>query len=87
MDKTKGIEFDKVLDPESNEIVQLQQTKKAFIDDLEKELTSPERNKRVAEEIKSRTGFGEKVIVFVRNQRHAIILRDLLNEKFPQVQE
>lgn len=84
LDKTKGIEFDKVLDPESNEIVQLQQTKKAFIEDLEKELTSPERNKRVAEEVKSRTSFGEKVIIFVRNQRHAIVLRDLLNEKFPQ---
>jgi len=84
LDQNKGIEFDKVLDPESEQVIHLEKTQKAFLENLEKEFTSAERNKRVAEEIKNNTTFGEKVIVFARNQRHAIILRDLLNELFPQ---
>ncbi|MCL4385481.1 MAG: DEAD/DEAH box helicase family protein [Actinobacteria bacterium] len=78
----KGIEFDYVFDPDTRKKIELDKTKKIWLEQLEKKYLSEERALRIAEEIKKNTQYGEKMILFGASQAHCIILADAINKVF-----
>ncbi len=77
-----GVEYDHLLDPDTRERVELDETKKIELEKLNKRILSEEQARRWAEEIRTNTGYGEKVLVFAASQAHALMLTTELNKVF-----
>ena len=77
-----GIEFDHVIDPKENIIIELGEEKKLKIEQLNRKFISPEHCLRIAEELKKNTQYGEKVILFGVSQNHCIELAKAINKVF-----
>ncbi|KAF0156632.1 MAG: Type III restriction protein res subunit [Syntrophaceae bacterium] len=77
-----GIEYDHLLDPDSRKRIELNETKKIELEKLNKKILSEEQAMRWAEEVRSRTEYGEKAIFFAASQAHALMLVKALNEVF-----
>ena len=84
LDKDKGIEIDTVLDPETGEKVTFDEDQKIFINQFQRKFISRETCKRIAENIKEKTQFGEKMILFAVSQAQAVFLAEELNKLFPE---
>jgi len=80
--ETDGVEFDYVLDMDTREIFVLEQRKKLYLEQLERKYISEERCMRIAEELKSNTQYGEKIILFGVSQAHCILLTKAINKVF-----
>ncbi|MBF0564392.1 MAG: DEAD/DEAH box helicase family protein [Nitrospirae bacterium] len=80
--ETDGVEFDYVLDPDERHKIELDQTKKVMLEQLERKYISEDRCLRIAEEIKKNTEYGEKIILFGVSQAHCIILTKAINKVF-----
>ncbi len=78
----EGIKFDHLLDPDERKRIELGETKQIELEQLNKRILSEEQAKRWAEEIRKKTGYGEKVIVFAASQAHALMLTTELNSAF-----
>lgn len=78
-----GIKYDHLLDPEDREkIINLPREQQIELEQLNKKILSQEQADRWAEEIRKKTQFGEKVIVFGASQAHCIMLAEALNKVF-----
>lgn len=82
-----GVEFDSVFDPDEQKKIKLGSPKKIKIEQLNRKFLAKEQIKRVAEEIKKHTVYGEKVILFGVSQAHCQMLANALNEIFEQGDE
>nr|WGD90589.1 DEAD/DEAH box helicase family protein [Bacillus subtilis] len=80
--ETDGVEFEYVLDPDERSKIDLGGAKKLKLEQLEKKYISEERCKRIAEEIRKNTNYGEKIILFGVSQAHCLMLTKALNEVF-----
>jgi len=80
--KINGIEFDHVLDPKTEYVTSLGETKKLKLEQLNRKFVSKENCERIAEEIKKNTQYGEKVILFGVSQAHCIELAKAVNKVF-----
>ena len=80
--ETEGVEFDYVLDPEERKKVELDKTKKLKLEQLNRKYLTENTAKRIAEEIRKRTEYGEKMILFGVSQAHCMMLANALNEVF-----
>lgn len=80
--KKNGIEFDHVLDPETEYVTKLGDKKKLKLEQLNRKFVSKENCERIAEEIKKNTQYGEKVILFGVSQAHCIELAKAINKVF-----
>lgn len=78
----KGVEFDYVFDPDEQKKIMLKGKKKVNLEQLNRKYLAKEQIKRVAEEIKNHTVYGEKVILFGVSQAHCQMLANALNEIF-----
>jgi type I site-specific restriction endonuclease len=77
-----GVEFDHVLDPDERRKIQLNKTKKLKLEQLNRKYLTENTAKRIAEEIRKRTEYGEKMILFGVSQAHCMMLANALNEVF-----
>lgn len=77
-----GIEFDHVLEPDSKYIIDLEDSKKIKLEQLNRKFISEENCLRIAEELKRNTQYGEKVILFGVSQAHCIELAKAINKVF-----
>lgn len=77
-----GIKFDHLLDPDERKRIELGETRQIDLEQLNKKILSEEQAQRWAEEIRGKTGYGEKVIVFAASQAHALMLTNELNRVF-----
>lgn len=77
-----GVEFDYVLDIDTREKLDLNETQKLNLEQLERKYISEERCMRIAEELKKNTEYGEKVILFGVSQAHCILLTKAINKVF-----
>lgn len=77
-----GVEYDHLLDPDTREKIVLDDAKKIELEKLNKRILSEEQARRWAEEIRTNTAYGEKVIVFAASQAHALMLTTELNTVF-----
>lgn len=80
--REKGIEFSYVFDPDERKKIELDQQKKLMLEQLERKYISEDRCLRIAEEIKTNTHYGEKVILFGASQAHCTMLTRALNKVF-----
>lgn len=78
----EGIPIEYVLDPDTRARLILPQKKRLKLEQLERKYLSEERCKRIAEEIRTNTKYGEKVILFGVSQTHCQMLCQALNEVF-----
>jgi type I site-specific restriction endonuclease len=78
----KGVEFSYVFDPDERRKIELGRTKNVNLEQLEKKFLSEERAKRIAEEVRKHTEYGEKMILFAASQAHAMMLVEELNREF-----
>ena len=78
----QGIEFDYVLDPDERKKIELDAAKKLKLEQLNRKYLTENTAKRIAEEIRSRTDYGEKMILFGVSQAHCLMLARALNEVF-----
>ncbi len=78
----KGVEFSYVFDPDERRKIELGRTKNVNLEQLEKKFLSEERAKRIAEEVRKHTEYGEKMILFAASQAHALMLVEELNREF-----
>lgn len=78
----KGVEFNYVFDPDERRKIELGYTKNVNLEQLEKKFLSEERAKRIAEEVRKHTEYGEKMILFAASQAHALMLVEELNRIF-----
>jgi len=78
----EGIEFDYVLDPDERKKIELDKTKKLKLEQLNRKYLTENTAKRIAEEIRRRTEYGEKMILFGVSQAHCLMLAKALNEAF-----
>ncbi|MBS4028243.1 MAG: DEAD/DEAH box helicase family protein [Ignavibacteriales bacterium] len=78
-----GVEFSYVLDPDERAKIELDESKKLMLEQLNRKYISEEQTMRIAEEIKKNTEYGEKVILFGVSQAHCIMLANALNKVFP----
>jgi len=78
----EGIEFDYVLDPDERKKIELDAAKKLKLEQLNRKYLTENTAKRIAEEIRSRTDYGEKMILFGVSQAHCLMLARALNEVF-----
>ena len=78
----KGVEFDYVLDPDERKKIELDQTKKLTLEQLNQKYLTENQAKRIAEEIRANTEYGEKMILFGVSQVHCLMLAKALNEVF-----
>ena len=78
----KGVEFSYVFDPDERKKIELGYKKNINLEQLEKKFLSEDRAKRIAEEIRKNTEYGEKVILFAASQAHAMMLVEELNRVF-----
>jgi type I site-specific restriction endonuclease len=77
-----GVEYDHLLDPDTRKRIELDDTKKIELEKLNKRILSEDQARRWAEEIRTNTAYGEKVIVFAASQAHALMLTTELNTVF-----
>ncbi|MEI6375739.1 MAG: DEAD/DEAH box helicase family protein [bacterium] len=77
-----GIKVSEVLDMDTRERIKLDKEKIIKLEQLERQILSEERARRIAEEIKEKTQYGEKVILFAVSQAHCQIMVKILNEVF-----
>ena len=82
MAEEEGIEFDYVLDPDERRKIELDTTKKLMLEQLNRKYLTENTAKRIAEEIRKRTEYGEKIILFGVSQAHCLMLARALNEVF-----
>jgi type I site-specific restriction endonuclease len=78
----EGVEFDYVLDPDERKKIELDKTKKLKLEQLNRKYLTENTAKRIAEEIRRRTEYGEKMILFGVSQAHCLMLAKALNEVF-----
>jgi type I site-specific restriction endonuclease len=78
----KGVEFDYVLDPDERKKIELDATKKLTLEQLNQKYLTENQAKRIAEEIRAHTEYGEKMILFGVSQAHCLMLAKALNEVF-----
>lgn len=78
----KGVEFDHIFDPEEQKEIALEGKKNIKLEQLNRKYLAKEQIRRVAEEIKKHTVFGEKVILFGVSQAHCQMLANELNNIF-----
>lgn len=78
----EGIPIEYVLDPDTRDKIQLPKEKKLKLEQLEKKYISEERCRRIAEEIRKNTQYGEKVLLFGVSQAHCMLLTNELNKVF-----
>lgn len=78
----EGIEFDYVLEPKERYEILLGESKKLKLEQLNRKYISEENCHRIAEEIKKKTQWGEKVILFGVSQAHCIELAKAINKVF-----
>ncbi len=77
-----GVPIEYVLDPETRARVELNKEMKLKIEQLERKYISEERCQRIAEEIRQKTVYGEKVILFGVSQNHCLELQKAINKVF-----
>jgi len=80
--KTSGVEFNYVLDPDTRAKIELDETKKLMLEQLNRRYIAEELCLRVAEEIRKNTEYGEKVILFGASQAHCTMLAKAVNKVF-----
>ncbi|WP_105618624.1 DEAD/DEAH box helicase family protein [Vallitalea okinawensis] len=80
----EGIPVEYLLDPETRKKIELSSEMKIKLEQLEKKIISEERCKRIAEEIRKNTQYGEKVILFGVSQAHCNVLTKCINEVFSE---
>lgn len=78
----EGVEFDYVLDPDERKKIALDKTKKLKLEQLNRKYLTENTAKRIAEEIRKRTEYGEKMILFGVSQAHCMMLANALNAVF-----
>lgn len=78
----EGIEFDYVLDPDERKKIELDNTKKLKLEQLNRKYLTENTAKHIGEEIRQRTEYGEKMILFGVSQAHCLMLAKALNEAF-----
>jgi hypothetical protein len=77
-----GVEFDYVLDPDERKKIELDKAKKLKLEQLNRKYLTENTAKRIAEEIRRRTEYGEKMILFGVSQAHCLMLAKAMNEVF-----
>ena len=82
MAEKKGVEFDYVLDPDERKKIELDTAKKLMLEQLNRKYLTENTAKRIAEEIRKRTEYGEKIILFGVSQAHCLMLARAINEVF-----
>lgn len=80
--KEIGVEFDHYIDPETEEVVILESSKKIKLEQLNRKFIAWDNCLRIAEELKANTEYGEKVILFGVSQSHAVQLVKAINQVF-----
>lgn len=85
--KEIGIEFDHYIDPETEEVVNLESSKKIKLEQLNRKFIAWDNCLRIAEELKANTEYGEKVILFGVSQAHAVQLVKAINQVFKTSQD
>jgi type I site-specific restriction endonuclease len=80
--KEIGVEFDHYIDPETEEAVNLESSKKIKLEQLNRKFIAWDNCLRIAEELKANTEYGEKVILFGVSQSHAVQLVKAINQVF-----
>ena len=80
--KEIGVEFDHYIDPETEEVVNLESSKKIKLEQLNRKFIAWDNCLRIAEELKANTEYGEKVILFGVSQAHAVQLVKAINQVF-----
>ena len=80
--REKGVEFSYVLDPDERKKIELDQSKKLMLEQLERKYISEDRCLRIAEELKTNTAYGEKIILFGVSQAHCTLLAKAINKVF-----
>ena len=78
----EGVEFDYVLDPDERNKIELDAAKKLKLEQLNRKYLTENTAKRIAEEIRDRTEYGEKIILFGVSQPHCLMLARALNDVF-----
>lgn len=78
----EGVEFDYVLDPDERKKIALDKTKKLKLEQLNRKYLTENTAKRIAEEIRKRTEYAEKMILFGVSQAHCMMLANALNAVF-----
>lgn len=77
-----GVKFDYVLDPDERKKIELDKEKKLKLEQLNRKYLTENTSKRIAEEIRKRAEYGEKIILFGVSQAHCLMLAKALNEVF-----
>ena len=77
-----GVPIEYVLDPETRAKIVLNKEMKLKIEQLERKYISEERCQRIAEEIRQKTVYGEKMILFGVSQNHCLELQKAINKVF-----
>ena len=77
-----GVNFDHYFDLTTEEIVQLGQEEQIKLEQLNRKFIARETCRRIAEEIKKNTEYGEKVILFGVSQAHCVQLVKAVNEVY-----
>lgn len=80
--KEIGVEFDHYIDPETEEVVHLESSKKVKLEQLNRKFIAWNNCLRIAEELRANTEYGEKVILFGVSQSHAVQLVKAINQVF-----
>lgn len=80
--KEIGVEFDHYIDPETEEVVNLESSKKIKLEQLNRKFIAWDNCLRIAEELKANTEYGEKIILFGVSQSHAVQLVKAINQVF-----
>jgi len=78
----EGVEFSYVLDPDERKKIELDKTKKLKLEQLNRKYLTENTAKRIAEQIRKKTEYGEKMILFGVSQAHCLMLAKALNEVF-----
>lgn len=79
-----GVNFDYVLDPDERKKIELGQTTNINLEQLDKKIISIEQTRRIAEEIRQQTAYGEKMILFASSQAHCLELIREINRAFDE---
>ena len=77
-----GVEFSYVLDPDERKKIELGKSRKLKLEQLNRKYLTEHTSKRIAEEIRKRTEYGEKMIIFGVSQTHCMMLAKAINEVF-----
>jgi type I site-specific restriction endonuclease len=77
-----GVNFDHYFDMKTEELIKLDQEKKLMLEQLNRKFIAWDNCLRIAEELKTHTQYGEKVILFGVSQAHAVQLVKAINQVF-----